>query len=65
MSKDFKRGDYVWINYDNEDMTAKVLEIDGDKAKLQLCLSARRGEEILTDQVTVELSKLNKLSIKQ
>ena len=58
----FKKNDYVLFNYDGEDLMSRILEIRGDKALIEVCLSIRRGEETLTDNMEVSLSELKKIS---
>ena len=41
---------------------SRILEIKGDKARIEVCLSIRRGEETLTDNMEVNLSELKKIS---
>lgn len=57
----FKKNDYVLFNYDGEDLMSRVLEIKGDKAVIEVCLSVRRGEETLTDTMEVNVSELRKI----
>lgn len=58
----FKKNDYVIFNYDGEDLMARILEINGEKAKIEICLSVRRGEETLTDIMDVSVSELRKIA---
>ena len=58
----FKKNDYVLFNYDGEELMSRILEIKGDKARIEVCLSIRRGEETLTDNMEVNLSELKKIS---
>lgn len=60
----FKKGDYVLAKYDGELLTSKILKIDGDQVDLEVCLSARRGENIILDQLTLPISDIQKLNVK-
>ena len=58
----FKKNDYVLFNYDGEDLMSRILDIKGEKATIEVCLSVRRGEEALTDVMDVNISELKKIS---
>ena len=58
----FKKNDYVLFNYDGEELMSRILDIKGDKATIEVCLSVRRGEETLTDTMEVNISELKKLA---
>lgn len=57
--------DYVFYNYDDEKLMARVIDINGEKAKIEVCLSARRGEDTLLDEMEVSLKELEKVTIKE
>ena len=63
--KDYKKGDYVLVPYDNEMLTGKVLKIieDTEMALVEVCLSSRRGERLLTDTVEIAISEIQDLGI--
>ena len=63
--KKYQRGDYVIVNYDGENLTGKVMKVEGNTATVEVCLSARRGEKLLTDEVTIDVSKIKNLGIKK
>lgn len=63
--KNYKRGDYVAVDYDGESLTGKVLFVENGKATVEVCLSARRGEKLLTDEIVVDVDKLRDLGIKK
>ena len=61
----YTKGDYVLVQYDGDELTGKIKKIDGPMAIVEVCLSARRGEDLLTDEITTELSSLKRLGIKK
>jgi hypothetical protein len=56
------KNDYVFYIYDNEKLMARVISINGDKARIEVCLSARRGEDTLLDEIEVNISELEKIN---
>jgi len=57
-----KKNDYVFYIYDNEKLIARVTEVNGDKAKIEVCLSARRGEDTLLDEMDTKIKDLEKIN---
>ena len=57
----FKKNDYVLYNYDGDELISRILDINGEKATIEVCLSIRRGEETLTDTMEVNMSELKAL----
>jgi hypothetical protein len=54
----FKKNDYVLYDYDGDELISRIIEINGTKATIEVCLSIRRGEETLTDNMEVDISEL-------
>ena len=61
----YTKGDYILVQYDGDELTGKIKKIEGSMAGIEVCLSARRGEDLLTDEITTELSSLKRLGIKK
>ena len=59
----FKKNDYVKFVYDGEELISRIIEIKGDTAKIEVCLSASWGEETLTDEIEVNVSELRKITV--
>lgn len=61
---EYKKGDYVAINYEGELLSGKILEVKGSEVYVEVCVSAMRGEELLTDTIWVPISEIKPLNIK-
>ena len=60
-----KKGDFVLVKYDGELLTSKILKVNtDDTVEVEICLSARRGEDIILDNVVVPVTDLQRLTIK-
>ena len=57
---DIKVGDYIIYHYEQEECYGTVLEVKKDKARIEICISMKKSEEPLFEELEVSIEKLAK-----
>lgn len=58
-----KKNDYVLCDYNGEPLTGRVINVVGEMADVEVCLSAKRGEETLLDEIQINVKDLQLLKL--
>lgn len=58
--KSFKKGDYIVYFYEKQPYNGTILEIAQNKAKIEICISCKKSEEPLFEELEVDFSKITK-----